>query len=178
MQCSSTTAGASCAPTSATSRVRPAVPVRARNRPGAVGRRRAGPVGQRYLRPAAGAAEQARRSRTAFFQCLAPMGGEEDAEMQIGALLGLLSVNRERGNFEAARAAREDARRFVEAHLPPEHNAAAELAFSKAACWISRTTRSTTPRRSCSRCSRSSGYEPARDRPDRRAGGAGANVRC
>ena len=35
---------------------------------------RAGPVGQRHLRPAAGAAQQARRSRTAFLQCLAPIG--------------------------------------------------------------------------------------------------------
>ncbi|HEV8330768.1 MAG TPA: protein kinase [Steroidobacteraceae bacterium] len=57
-----------------------------------------------------------------FSSALRQSGGEEDAEMQIGALLGLLSVDRERGDFEAARAAREEARRFVEAHLPPEHN--------------------------------------------------------
>ena len=38
-------------------------------------------------------------------------------------------VNRERGNFEAARAAREDARRFVEAHLPPEHNQRLNFVF-------------------------------------------------
>ena len=48
---------------------------------------------------------------------------------KIGALLGLLSVNRERGDFEAARAAREEARRFVEAHLPPEHNQRLNFVF-------------------------------------------------
>lgn len=64
-----------------------------------------------------------------FSSALRQSGGEEDAEMQIGALLGLLSVNRERGNFVAARAAREDARRFVEAHLPPEHNQRLNFVF-------------------------------------------------
>ncbi|HEY7639385.1 MAG TPA: protein kinase [Steroidobacteraceae bacterium] len=57
-----------------------------------------------------------------FSSALRQSGGEDDAEMQIGALLGLLSVNRERGNFEAAHAAREQAEQFIQAHLPPEHN--------------------------------------------------------
>lgn len=57
-----------------------------------------------------------------FASALRQSGGEEDAEMQIGALLGMLSVNRERGDFAAARAAREQARQFMESHLPPEHN--------------------------------------------------------
>jgi eukaryotic-like serine/threonine-protein kinase len=64
-----------------------------------------------------------------FSSALRQSGGEEDAEMQIGALLGLLSVDRERGDFEAARAAREEARRFVEAHLPPEHNQRLNFVF-------------------------------------------------
>jgi serine/threonine-protein kinase len=64
-----------------------------------------------------------------FSSALRQSGGEEDAEMQIAALLGLLSVNRERGDFTAARAAREDARRFVDAHLPPEHNQRLNFVF-------------------------------------------------
>jgi serine/threonine-protein kinase len=64
-----------------------------------------------------------------FSSALRQSGGEEDAEMQIGALLGLLSVNRQRGDFVAADAAREDARRFVEAHLPPEHNQRLNFVF-------------------------------------------------
>jgi tetratricopeptide (TPR) repeat protein len=64
-----------------------------------------------------------------FASALRQSGGEEDAEMQIGALLGMLSVNRERGNFEAARAAREQAEQFVQAHLPPEHNQRLNLVF-------------------------------------------------
>ncbi|HEX4971536.1 MAG TPA: serine/threonine-protein kinase [Steroidobacteraceae bacterium] len=64
-----------------------------------------------------------------FASALRQSGGEEDAEMQIGALLGMLSVNRERGNFEAARAAREQAEQFVAAHLPPEHNQRQNLVF-------------------------------------------------
>jgi eukaryotic-like serine/threonine-protein kinase len=46
---------------------------------------------------------------------------EDDVEMAVGALLGLLSVSRERGDLEAARAARDRAARFIESHLPPEH---------------------------------------------------------
>ena len=57
-----------------------------------------------------------------FSSALRQSGGEEDAEMQIGALIGLLSVNRERGDFAAARAARDQAEQFIQAHLPPEHN--------------------------------------------------------
>jgi tetratricopeptide (TPR) repeat protein len=64
-----------------------------------------------------------------FASALRQSGGEEDAEMQIGALLGMLSVNRERGNFEAARAAREQAEQFAQAHLPPEHNQRLNLVF-------------------------------------------------
>jgi serine/threonine protein kinase/tetratricopeptide (TPR) repeat protein len=47
--------------------------------------------------------------------------GEDDAEMAVAALLGLLSVSRERGDLEAARAARVRAERYIESHLPPEH---------------------------------------------------------
>src|SRR6185295_15980217 len=57
-----------------------------------------------------------------FSSALRQSGGEEDAEMQIGALIGLLSANRERGDFAAARAARDQAEQFIQAHLPPEHN--------------------------------------------------------
>jgi serine/threonine-protein kinase len=57
-----------------------------------------------------------------FSSALRQSGGEEDAEMQIGALIGLISVNRERGTFAAARAARDEAEQFIQAHLPPEHN--------------------------------------------------------
>lgn len=64
-----------------------------------------------------------------FSSALRQSGGEEDAEMQIGALLGLLSVNRERGNFEAARAARDQAQQFIQAHLPPEHNQRLNFVF-------------------------------------------------
>jgi eukaryotic-like serine/threonine-protein kinase len=64
-----------------------------------------------------------------FASALRQSGGEEDAEMQIGALLGTLSVNRERGNFEAARAARVQAEQFAQAHLPPEHNQRLNLVF-------------------------------------------------
>jgi len=64
-----------------------------------------------------------------FASALRQSGGEEDAEMQIGALLGMLSVNRERGNFAAARAAREQAEQFAQAHLPPEHNQRLNLLF-------------------------------------------------
>jgi tetratricopeptide (TPR) repeat protein len=64
-----------------------------------------------------------------FASALRQSGGEEDAEMQIGALLGMLSVNRERGDFAAADAAREQARQFIEAHLPPEHNQRQNFVF-------------------------------------------------
>jgi eukaryotic-like serine/threonine-protein kinase len=64
-----------------------------------------------------------------FASALRQSGGEDDAEMQIGALIGMLSVNRERGNFEAARAARQQAEQFVAAHLPPEHNQRLNLVF-------------------------------------------------
>jgi len=64
-----------------------------------------------------------------FASALRQSGGEEDAEMQIGALLGMLAVNRERGNFAAARAAREQAGQFIQAHLPPEHNQRQNFAF-------------------------------------------------
>ena len=57
-----------------------------------------------------------------FSSALRQSGGEEDAEMQIGALLGLLSVNRERGNFEARAQRASMPSSSSEAHLPPEHN--------------------------------------------------------
>ena len=55
--------------------------------------------------------------------------GEDDAEMQAAALLGLVSVSRERGDFAAARAARDRADQFIQAHLPPEHTMHVNLAF-------------------------------------------------
>ena len=64
-----------------------------------------------------------------FSSALRQSGGEEDAEMQIGALLGLLSVNRERGNFAAARAVRDQAEQFVQTRLPPEHNQRMNFVF-------------------------------------------------
>jgi serine/threonine-protein kinase len=56
-----------------------------------------------------------------FASALRLSSGEDDVEMEAGALLGLLSVSRERGDMAAARAARDRAERFIEAHLPPEH---------------------------------------------------------
>jgi tetratricopeptide (TPR) repeat protein len=64
-----------------------------------------------------------------FSSALRLSSGEDDAEMEIGALLGLLSVSRERGDFEAARAARNAAAQFVRAHLPPEHNQSTNYVF-------------------------------------------------
>ena len=56
-----------------------------------------------------------------FSTALRRSTGEEDAEMEAAALLGLISVSRARGDFVEARAARERAVRFIEANLPPEH---------------------------------------------------------
>jgi serine/threonine-protein kinase len=64
-----------------------------------------------------------------FSSALRLSSGEGDAEMESGALLGLLSVSREKGDFERARAARIAAEQFVQAHLPPEHNLRAYLVF-------------------------------------------------
>ena len=64
-----------------------------------------------------------------FSSALRLSSGEDDAEMEIGALLGLLTVNRERGDFEQARAARDRADQFVQAHLPPEHNLRMNFVF-------------------------------------------------
>jgi len=47
--------------------------------------------------------------------------GEDDAEMQAAALLGLISVNRVRGDLQAAKAARVRAEQFIREQLPPEH---------------------------------------------------------
>ncbi len=57
-----------------------------------------------------------------FANALRLSSGEGDAEMELGALIGLLTVGRARGDFDAARAARDRAAQFIEAHLPPEHN--------------------------------------------------------
>ena len=53
--------------------------------------------------------------------------GEEDAEMEVTALLGLLAVRRERGDLDGARVVRDTADRFIQAHIPAEH--AARVAF-------------------------------------------------
>jgi tetratricopeptide (TPR) repeat protein len=47
--------------------------------------------------------------------------GEDDAEMQAAALLGLIAVNRVRGDLQAAKAARVRAEQFIREQLPPEH---------------------------------------------------------
>jgi tetratricopeptide (TPR) repeat protein len=57
-----------------------------------------------------------------FSNALRLSSGEDDAEMEVGALVGLLTVSRERGDFAQARAARDRADQFIQAHLPPEHN--------------------------------------------------------
>jgi tetratricopeptide (TPR) repeat protein len=63
-----------------------------------------------------------------FSNALRRASGEDDAEMQAAALLGLVSVNRARGDFAAARAARDRAAQFIQA-LPPEHTTHVNLAF-------------------------------------------------
>lgn len=64
-----------------------------------------------------------------FSSALRLSSGEGDAEMESGALLGLLSVSREKGDFERARAARIAAEQFIQAHLPPEHTQRMNLIF-------------------------------------------------
>jgi tetratricopeptide (TPR) repeat protein len=54
--------------------------------------------------------------------------GEDDAEMQAAAMLGLVSVSRAKGDLEAARAARDRATAFIR-QLPPEHAMHVNLAF-------------------------------------------------
>jgi serine/threonine-protein kinase len=56
-----------------------------------------------------------------FSSALSTSSGEDDAEMEAGALIGLISVSREQGDFAEARAARARAEKFIEATLPPEH---------------------------------------------------------
>jgi len=56
-----------------------------------------------------------------FSGALRTSSGEDDAEMEAGALIGLISVSRAKGAFADAREARTRARQFVEASLPPEH---------------------------------------------------------
>jgi serine/threonine-protein kinase len=56
-----------------------------------------------------------------FSSALRTSSGEDDAEMEAGALIGLISVSREQGAFVEARAARVRAEQFIEATLPPEH---------------------------------------------------------
>jgi tetratricopeptide (TPR) repeat protein len=60
-------------------------------------------------------------ARGYFSSALRTSSGEDDAEMEAGALIGLISVSREQGDFAEARAARARAKQFVEANLPPEH---------------------------------------------------------
>ena len=64
-----------------------------------------------------------------FSSALRLSSGEDDAEMEAVALLGLLAVSRERGDFEAARAARDRADQFIQAHFPPEHAARMNFVF-------------------------------------------------
>lgn len=64
-----------------------------------------------------------------FSSALRLSSGEDDAEMEVVALLGMLSVSRERGDLEAARAARDRADQFIQAHLPPEHTLRASFVF-------------------------------------------------
>jgi len=56
-----------------------------------------------------------------FSSALRTSSGEDDAEMEAGALIGLISVSREQGALVEARAARARAEQFIEATLPPEH---------------------------------------------------------
>src|SRR6185369_10446341 len=56
-----------------------------------------------------------------FLSALRTSSGEDDAEMEAGALIGLISVSREQGALVEARAARARAEQFIEATLPPEH---------------------------------------------------------
>jgi serine/threonine protein kinase/tetratricopeptide (TPR) repeat protein len=63
-----------------------------------------------------------------FSNALRRASGEDDAEMQAAALLGLVSVNRARGDFAAAGAARDRAAQFIQT-LPPEHTTYVNLAF-------------------------------------------------
>ena len=67
-----------------------------------------------------------------FSSALRASSGEDDAEMEAGALIGLLSVSREKGDFAAARAARTRAEQFIEAHLPPEHTQRMNFVFESA----------------------------------------------
>jgi eukaryotic-like serine/threonine-protein kinase len=55
--------------------------------------------------------------------------GEDDAEMQAAALLGLIMVNRARGDLQAAKAARVRAEQFMREQLPPEHTLHVSLLF-------------------------------------------------
>ena len=55
--------------------------------------------------------------------------GEDDAEMEAAAMLGLVSVNRVRGDLDAARAALEQAAVFIRAQMPPEHTMHVNLVF-------------------------------------------------
>ena len=60
-------------------------------------------------------------AQTYFNSALSTSSGEDDAEMEAGALIWLISVNREKGDFAEARAARARAEQFIEANLPSEH---------------------------------------------------------
>ena len=63
-----------------------------------------------------------------FANALERARGEDDGEMYAGALLGLISVNRARGDLEAAKAARDRAAQFIQT-LPPEHTMHVNLLF-------------------------------------------------
>ena len=64
-----------------------------------------------------------------FSSAVRRSSGEDDVEMEAAALIGLIGVSRERGNFEQARAARDRADQFIEAHLPPEHTLRVSFLF-------------------------------------------------
>jgi len=55
--------------------------------------------------------------------------GEDDTEMQAAALLGLIAVSRERGDLDAAKAARARAEQFMRTQLPPEHTMHVSMLF-------------------------------------------------
>ncbi len=64
-----------------------------------------------------------------FASALRLSSGEDDAEMEAIALLGVIAVNRERGDFAAARTARDRADQFIQTHFPPEHSARMNFVF-------------------------------------------------
>ena len=64
-----------------------------------------------------------------FSSALRRSSGEDDVEMEVAARIGLLGVNRERGDLEQARALRDGTDRFIATHLPPEHTLRVSFMF-------------------------------------------------